>query len=44
MYKIAFQQVRWSYAAAAAMTILVIMTILASYALRPLQTPQREAA
>ncbi|MCS7259687.1 MAG: sugar ABC transporter permease [Anaerolineae bacterium] len=44
MYKIAFQQVRWSYAAAAAMTILVIMTILASYALRPLQTPQREVA
>ncbi|MGC8880284.1 MAG: carbohydrate ABC transporter permease [Anaerolineae bacterium] len=44
MYKIAFQQVRWSYAAAAAMTILVIMTILASYALRPLQAPQREAA
>ena len=44
MYKIAFQQVRWSYAAAAAMTILVIMTILASYALRPLQAPQREVA
>jgi len=42
MYKVAFQQVRWSFAAAAAMTILVIMTIIASYALRPLQTPQRE--
>ncbi len=42
MYKVAFQQVRWSYAAAAAMTILVIMTIIASYALRPLQTTQTE--
>lgn len=44
MYKVAFQQVRWSYAAAAAMTILVIMTIIASYALRPLQAPQRQLA
>ena len=43
MYKVAFQQVRWSFSAAAAMTVLVIMTILASYALRPLQAPQREA-
>ena len=40
MYKVAFQQVRWSFAAAAAMTILVIMTIIASYALRPLQAPR----
>jgi multiple sugar transport system permease protein len=44
MYKVAFQQVRWSYAAAAAMTILVIMTIIASFALRPLQAPQKELA
>ena len=43
MYKVAFQQVRWSYAAAAAMTVLVIMTILASFALRPLQAPQKKA-
>ena len=43
MYKVAFQQVRWSFSAAAAMVILVIMTIVASYALRPLQAPQREA-
>lgn len=43
MYKVAFQQVRWSFSAAAAMTVLVIMTIIASYALRPLQAPQREA-
>ena len=43
MYKVAFQQVRWSFAAAAAMTVLVIMTIIASYALRPLQAPQRDA-
>ncbi len=42
MYKVAFQQVRWSYSAAAAMTILVIMTVIASYALRPLQAPQAE--
>lgn len=42
MYKVAFQQVRWSYAAAAAMTILVIMTIIASYALRPLQPTRTE--
>jgi multiple sugar transport system permease protein len=40
MYKVAFVNLRWSYAAAAAMIILVIMTILASYALRPLQPPQ----
>ncbi len=42
MYKVAFQQVRWSFSAAAAMTILAIMTIIASYALRPLQAPQNE--
>jgi len=42
MYKVAFQQVRWSYSAAAAMTVLAIMTIIASYALRPLQAPQKE--
>ncbi len=40
MYKAAFMNLRWSYAAAAAMIILVIMTILASYALRPLQPPK----
>jgi len=44
MYKVAFQQVRWSFASAAALIVLVIMTILASYALRPLQAPQRQAA
>ena len=43
MYKAAFQQVRWSFAAAAAITVLVIMTIIASYALRPLQVSEREA-
>jgi multiple sugar transport system permease protein len=43
MYKAAFQQVRWSFAAAAAITVLVIMTVIASYALRPLQASQREA-
>jgi multiple sugar transport system permease protein len=43
MYKVAFQQVRWSFSAAAAMVVLAIMTIVASYALRPLQAPQREA-
>jgi multiple sugar transport system permease protein len=42
MYKVAFQQVRWSFSAAAAMTILAIMTIIASYALRPLQASQNE--
>ena len=44
MYKVAFQNLRWSYAAAAAMTILVIITIIASYALRPLQAPQNNRA
>lgn len=44
MYKVAFQQVRWSFSAAAAMTVLAIMTIIASYALRPLQAPQKELA
>ncbi|MCK6629931.1 MAG: sugar ABC transporter permease [Anaerolineae bacterium] len=37
MYRVAFQNVRWSYAAASAIIILVLMTIVASYALRPLQ-------
>jgi multiple sugar transport system permease protein len=41
MYKVAFQQVRWSFAGAAAMIVLAIMTIIASYALRPLQAPQQ---
>jgi multiple sugar transport system permease protein len=40
MYKAAFLNLRWSYAAAAAMVVLVIMTIIASYALRPLQPPR----
>jgi multiple sugar transport system permease protein len=44
MYRVAFEQVRWSYASAAAMIVLVIMTILASYALKPLNAPQREDA
>lgn len=44
MYKIAFQQVRWSYAAAAAMVILVVITVIASYALRPLQAPHGDNA
>ena len=44
MYKVAFQQVRWSYSAAAAMTVLVIMTIIASFALRPLQASQKKEA
>jgi len=42
MYKVAFQQVRWSFAGAAAMIVLAIMTIIASYALRTLQAPQNE--
>ena len=41
MYKSVFQQVRWSFAAATAMVVLAIMTIIASYALRPLQASQR---
>jgi multiple sugar transport system permease protein len=42
MYKEAFKNVQWSFSAAAAMTVLVIMTIIASYALRPLQAPQNK--
>ncbi|MCP4167865.1 MAG: sugar ABC transporter permease [Chloroflexi bacterium] len=42
MYKIAFQNIRWSYAAAAAIVILVIMTIVATYALKPLQAGQAD--
>ena len=41
MYKSVFQQVRWSFAAATAMVVLAIMTIIASYALRPLQASQK---
>lgn len=37
MYRIAFRDIRWSYAAAAAIVILVVMTVIASFALRPLQ-------
>jgi multiple sugar transport system permease protein len=40
MYKAAFLNLRWSYAAAAAIIVLVIMTIIASYALRPLNSSQ----
>jgi multiple sugar transport system permease protein len=43
MYRVAFQQVRWSFSAAAALIVLAIMTIIASYALRPLQAPQNAA-
>ena len=39
MYKEAFQNIRWSYTAAAAMIILCLVTIVASYALKPLQAP-----
>ncbi len=42
MYKVAFKDIRWSYAAAAAIVILVVMTVIASYALRPLQAPAGE--
>jgi multiple sugar transport system permease protein len=44
MYKSVFQQVRWSFAAATAMVVLAIMTIIASYALRPLQASQNAPA
>ncbi len=44
MYKVAFKDIRWSYAAAAAIFILVVMTIIASYALRPLQSPNKSEA
>ena len=44
MYKLAFKDIRWSYAAAAAIFILVIMTVIASYALRPLQSPDKRQA
>lgn len=40
MYKAAFLNIRWSFTAAVAIIILVIMTIVASYALRPLQASQ----
>jgi multiple sugar transport system permease protein len=39
MYREAFQNIRWSYTAAAALIILVLVTIIASYALKPLQSP-----
>jgi multiple sugar transport system permease protein len=44
MYRSVFQQVRWSFAAATAMVVLAIMTIIASYALRPLQASQKAPA
>lgn len=39
MYREGFQNVRWSYTAAAALVILVLVTIIASYALKPIQAP-----
>jgi multiple sugar transport system permease protein len=42
MYKVAFLNIRWSFAAAGAIIILVLMTIVASYALRPLQASQSD--
>jgi multiple sugar transport system permease protein len=37
LYKLAFKNFRWSYAAAGAVIVLILITILATYALRPLQ-------
>jgi multiple sugar transport system permease protein len=42
MYREGFQNIRWSYTAAAAMVILVLVTIIASYALKPIQSPSAE--
>jgi multiple sugar transport system permease protein len=39
MYREGFQNIRWSYTAAAALVILVLVTIIASYALKPIQAP-----
>jgi multiple sugar transport system permease protein len=40
MYKSAFLNIRWAFTAAVAIIVLVIMTIIAAYALRPLQVSQ----
>jgi multiple sugar transport system permease protein len=42
MYKLGFNNYRWAYAAAGAVIILILITILATYALRPLQTASAE--
>ncbi len=39
MYKEVFQNLRWSYVAAAALIILILVTVIATFALRPLQAP-----
>jgi multiple sugar transport system permease protein len=41
MYREGFQNVRWSYTAAAALVILILVTIIASYALKPIQAPNK---
>lgn len=44
MYKLGFNNFRWSYAAAGAVLILILITVLATYALRPLQAAEQQQA
>jgi multiple sugar transport system permease protein len=42
MYKLGFNNFRWAYAAAGAVLILILITILANYALRPLNVANEQ--
>lgn len=39
LYKLGFRSFRWSYTAAGAVIVVILVTIIATYALRPLQAP-----
>jgi multiple sugar transport system permease protein len=39
MYKVGFRSLQWSYIAAAAILVLVLVSVAAVYALKPLQAP-----
>jgi multiple sugar transport system permease protein len=41
LYKLGFKSFRWSYAAAGAVIVVILITVLATYALRPLQAPDQ---
>ncbi|MFQ3568302.1 MAG: sugar ABC transporter permease [Aggregatilineales bacterium] len=44
LYKLGFQNFRWALVAAAAVVILIAITVLANYALRPLQTSAEQVS
>jgi len=42
LYKLGFQSYRWAFAAASAVLITIVITIVATYALKPLQAADEQ--